>query len=103
MQVPRDQLLAQLAQLDRRYAELERQLADQAGSRTDPRTYQAFAKELSELRDLVLAYRTYLRVGRDAEEAELLSHAQGDLDVQRLPAEIAEQQGDGIHLVVDDE
>ena len=89
MQVPRGQLLAQLAQLDRRYSELERQLADQAGSRVVPRAYHGLAKELSELREIALTYRTYLRIEREAAEAEILFHAQGDLEVRELAKEEA--------------
>jgi len=84
MHPPRHQLLDQLAQLDRRYAELERRAAESAGTRGDPQAYQALAKELSELRDIVTTYRTYLRIERDAAEAEALFHAQGDLEVREF-------------------
>ena len=84
MQVPRNQLLEQLAPLDRRYAELERRVLAQAGSRADPQAYQQLAKELAELREIVTAYRTYLRIEQEASEAEALFHAQGDLEVREL-------------------
>ena len=89
MQIPPQQLLEQLEQLDRRYAELEQQVADQAASRTDPQAYQQLARELSELRDLVLSYRTYRRIEREVAEAEALFHAQGDLEVRELAKEEA--------------
>ncbi len=87
--LPRQQLLDQLAQLERRYTELEHRLAELAGSRIDPQAYQALSKELSELRDPVRAYRTYLRIEREAVEAEALFHAQGDLEVRELAKEEA--------------
>ena len=89
MQVPRAQLLSQLARLDQRYTELEQQVADQAGSRSDPQAYQQLAKELSDLRDIVTAYRTYVRLEREAEEADALFHAQGDLEVREMAKEEA--------------
>ncbi len=98
MQLPREQLLDQLSQLERRYAELERRLADQAGGR-EPlpapparqagKTYQELSKELSDLREMVALYRTYLRVERDAKEAETLFSAQGDLEMRKLAKEEA--------------
>ncbi|MBI3996136.1 MAG: peptide chain release factor 1 [Candidatus Omnitrophica bacterium] len=89
MQLPREQLLEQLAQLDRRYLDLERQLASSAGGQPDRQTYQTLGKELSELRDIVLTYRTLLRVEYDAKEAEALFHAQGDLEMRELAKEEA--------------
>ena len=89
MQVPRDQLLAEFAQLDQRYTELEHQVAAQADGRTDPQAYQQLARELSDLRDLVMTYRTYLRLEREAAEADALFHAQGDLEVREMAKEEA--------------
>ena len=89
MQIPRDQLLEHLAGLDRRYAELEQQLADAASTRSEPQTYQSLSKELSDLREIVSTYRTYLALDHDASEAESLSLAQGDLDV----LEFAKEEG----------
>jgi peptide chain release factor 1 len=83
MQIPRDQLLDQLARLDDRHTELEQQLADLAG-RKDPQTYQALSRELSDLRDIVGTYRTYLALDHDAAEAEAMSLAQGDLEVREF-------------------
>ena len=89
MELPRAKLLEHLAALERRYAELEQQLAIQASQHSDPKAYQQLSKELSDLRELVMTYRTYLRVERDAAEAELLFHAQGDLDMRELAKEEA--------------
>ena len=86
------QLLDQLTHLERRYGELEQQLATQSGtSSTDPKAYQAMAKELSDLREIVMTYRTYQRVERDAAEAEALFHAQGDLEIRELAKDEAYQ------------
>jgi peptide chain release factor 1 len=85
----RAQLFEHLSRLDRRYAELERQVADQAGRGSDPKAYQALSKELTELRDLVLNFRTYQRLDREAAEADALYHAQGDLEVRELAKEEA--------------
>jgi peptide chain release factor 1 len=94
MQLSRKQLLDHLAQLERRYADIERQTAEQATQQRDPlpaaarqqagKTYQQLAKELSELREIIMTYRTYVRVDRDAAEAEALFHAQGDLELREL-------------------
>lgn len=90
MQLSREQLLEQLAQLDDRYTELEQLLAGQAGqSPGDPKAYQQLSKELSSLREIVLIYRTYFRIERDVQEAESLFHAQGDLDMRELAKEEA--------------
>ncbi len=87
MQIPRDQLFEHLARLDRRYTELEQQLADAATARQDPQAYQAPSRELSELREIVSAYRTYLALDHDAAEAELLALARGDLEVREFAKE----------------
>lgn len=84
MQVPRDQLLDHLAQLDRKYAELEAKVADFSAHRGDMAAYQAAAKELSSLREIVTAYRTYRKIEREAAEAEAMANAQGDLDVREM-------------------
>jgi peptide chain release factor 1 len=83
MQIPRDQLLEQLARLDDRYTDLEQQLAALAG-RQDPQAYQALSRELSDLREIVGTYRTYVALDHDAAEAEALSLAQGDLEVREF-------------------
>ncbi len=84
MHVPRQQLLTHLAQLERRYTELERQTAEQAAQQRDPKAYQQLSKELSDLRELVMTYRTYLRVDQDVAEADALFRAQGDLELREL-------------------
>jgi len=102
MQVSHQQLLAQLAQLEQRYADLEQELATEAGRQSeDPlpaprqqagqvgKRYQELSKELSDLREMVTAYRTYQRLERDAAEAEAMFHAQGDTDMRELAKEEA--------------
>jgi peptide chain release factor 1 len=84
MQVPREQLLDHLAKLDRKYAELEQRVADFAALRGDMASYQAAAKELSDLREIVSAYRTYRKIEREAAEAEAMAIAQGDLEVREM-------------------
>jgi len=92
MQLPPAKLLDQLAKLDRRYAELEQEVATLAGQQgADPKTYQQHSKELSDLREIVLTYRTYQRIERDAVEAEQLFHAQGDLEMRQLAKDEAHQ------------
>ena len=83
------QLLEQIGQLDRRYTELEQHVAEQAAQRSDPQAYQALSKELSDLREVVTIYRTYLRIEREALEAEALFRAQGDLEMRQLAKEEA--------------
>lgn len=83
MNLPRDQFLVHLQALDQRYTELEGQLAELA-SRHDSSEYQQLSKELAKLKELVLTFRTYQRVERDAEESEQLVHAQGDLELREL-------------------
>ena len=89
MQIPRHQLLEHLVQLEHRYTELEHQVAEQAGRQQDPKAYQQLTKELSDLREIVMAYRMYQRIERDAVEAEALFHAQGDLEMRELAKEEA--------------
>ena len=90
MRISREQLLAHIAELERAYTELEHKAATEAGSRdSDPQTYQRTSRELSELREIVTSYRTYQRVEQEVAEAELLFHAQGDLDIRELAKEEA--------------
>ena len=104
MKLPREQFLAHLAELDQRYAEIEQQLADVSAkqptepapsslaredralrsARPDPQELQRLSKELSSLRDLVMAYRTHQRIQRDIDEADLLCRAQGDLEMREM-------------------
>ena len=83
MELPRDQFLAHLEELDRRYVQLEEQLAHHA-AQPDADDYKRLSKELTQLKDLVLAYRTYQRIEEDIQEAEQLVHAQADPDVREL-------------------
>ena len=88
MQVPPQQLLEQLAKLDARYTELEHQLAAQAGkAQGAPKAYQHLSKELADLDEMVRFYRIYVRLEREAAEAESLFHAQGDLEMRELAKE----------------
>ncbi len=90
MKLPPHQLLEQLASLERRYGELEQAAAGEASRRhEDPKGYQQLSKELSDLRELATTYRTYLRIDRDAAEAETLFHAQGDLEMREMAKEEA--------------
>ena len=89
MPIPRQQLLEHLAQMERRYAELEQQAAETAGKPGEPQPYQQAAKELSDLREIVMTYRTYRSVERDAAEAEAIFHAQGDLELREMAKEEA--------------
>lgn len=91
MALSREQLLQQLAHLERRYAGVEEQVAAQAPYQggtgqagVDPKVYQQLSKELSDLRDIATLYRTYQRLEQDAAEAETLFHAQGDLEMREL-------------------
>jgi peptide chain release factor 1 len=83
MNLPREQLLAQLAQLDARYTELEHQLADQA-AKPDAPEYQQLSKEAARLKETLMTFRTYQRIEREIKEAEQLVHAQGDLELREL-------------------
>ena len=87
--VSRQQLLDQIAPLDRRYTELEEQVAEHAGRGGDPQAYQALSKELSDLREPVMLYRTIHRLEREAQEAEALFRAQGDLEMREMAKEEA--------------
>ncbi len=99
-QVPRDQLLAHLAQLEQHYSRLEEEAAAQAGrsAAAGGRPYQEISKELSDLREIITPYRTYQRLERDAAEAEALFHAQGDLEMREMAKEetvlLRQQQAD---------
>ncbi|MBI3088544.1 MAG: peptide chain release factor 1 [Candidatus Omnitrophica bacterium] len=88
MNLPRDQFLAHLEELDDRYTQLEEQVASHA-SRPDAAEYQRLSKELAGLKETVLTFRTYQRIERDAQEAEQLVHAQGDPELRELAREEA--------------
>ncbi len=86
MKLPRAKFLEHLKQLDDRYTELEHQVAQQA-QQSDAPDYQRLSKELSSLKELALAFRTYQRIERDAQEAEQLMHAQGDPELREMAKE----------------
>jgi len=99
MLLPRDQFLAQLSQLDRRYTELEHQLA-QLATQPDSKEYQELSKELAKLKELVLTFRTYQRIEREVREAEQLVHAQGDPELRELAkAEVVSLRQQQTHLL----
>ena len=83
MNLPNEQLLTHLEQLDRRYTELEHQLAERA-SQHDSQDYQQLSKELTSLKEMVMTFRTYRRIEREIEEAEQLVHAKGESDLREL-------------------
>ncbi|MBI2094425.1 MAG: peptide chain release factor 1 [Candidatus Omnitrophica bacterium] len=89
MQISRQQLLERLAQLEKRYIELENHVAEAAATKAEPQAYQQLAKELSQLRELVSLYRTYQSVEQDAEEAESISESHADPDLQQMAREEA--------------
>ncbi|MBI4597368.1 MAG: peptide chain release factor 1 [Candidatus Omnitrophica bacterium] len=82
-------MLAHLEGLARRYAEFEHQAADFSMHQQDPQQYQHIARELSDLREIVSAYRTFRSVEREAAEAESMFHAQGDLELREMAKEEA--------------
>ena len=86
MTIPREQLLAQLAALDRRYTELERRLVEQS-TQPDSAELQRLSKELSQMRERVNLYRTSQRIEQDIAEAEQMVHAQGDLELREMARE----------------
>jgi len=86
MHLPREQFLAHLRQVDQRHTELEHQLAASAG-KSDSQEYQRLSKELSQLIEVVRAFRLYQRIERDAQEAEQMVHAQGDPELREMAKE----------------
>src|SRR4029453_18888402 len=72
-------MLERLAEIERRYEELERLLADPAGI-ANRRQYAALARERSQLEETVEAFRERQRLERDiAEHRELLQDADPDI------------------------
>jgi len=92
MKISREQLIRQLSELERRYAELEEQAAVSAsvdsGTR-DAAAYRQLSKELSDLREIAMNFRTFQRIEREVQEAEALYHARGDLDMREMAKEEA--------------
>ena len=83
MLLPREPLLNQLRQRERRYVELEQRVAQLASASNTPE-YQQLSKELAQLKELVMLVRTYQRIEREVLETEQLIHAQGDADLREL-------------------
>lgn len=83
MMLPRDKFLAQLAHFDHRYQELEEQVARLA-TQPDSQEYKQLSKELAQLKDFVLDFRTYQRIEKDIGEAKQLVTAQGDVELREL-------------------
>ena len=83
MNLPRDQFLAHLTELDLRYTDLEHRVA-QLATQPDSQEYQQLSKELAQLKDVVMTFRTYQRIERDVQEAEQLVHAQGDPELREM-------------------
>ena len=82
MLLPRDQFLAHLVQLEIRYSQLERQIAERASS--PDAHYQQLVKEFSQLKEMMMLFRTYQRIEQEVQETEQLVHAQGDLELREL-------------------
>ena len=89
MHISREQLLEELARIEQRYSQLEQQVAESSGTRSDPQAYQQLSKALSDLRETAMAYRTYLKIEREAAEADAIFRAQGDLEVRQMAKEEA--------------
>ena len=81
--LPRDQFLAYLTERDRRYRDLEHRVA-QLATQPDAPEYQRLSKELTQLKETVMIFRTYQRIERDVQEAEQLVHAQGDPELREM-------------------
>ena len=83
MILPRSQFLAHLAEIDRRYTDLEHQVARLA-TQPDSQEYQRFSKELTQMKEIVMSFRMHQRIERDVQEAEQLVHAQGDQELREM-------------------
>ncbi|MBI3324176.1 MAG: peptide chain release factor 1 [Candidatus Omnitrophica bacterium] len=79
----REKFLEQLIQLERRYTELEERAAALA-SQPDSPDYKQVSKELAQLKEFALAFRTYQRIEEDIREAEQLLSAHGDAEIHEL-------------------
>ncbi len=78
-------LLTKLEGLDARYEELTRLLADPA-TLADRDRYQKTAKEHADLAATVSLYRAFIRVRREAGEAEAMARDETDPDMRALAA-----------------
>ncbi len=79
-----------LTGLDARYQQLTEQMA-QPDVATDHVRLQQIARELRELEDIVVAYRAYVEVERQADEAQLLTEDGADTEMRALAQEELEQ------------
>ena len=85
MQIPREQLLAFAAQLERRYNELEQEAAESATrAHTDPKAYGRLSKDMADLQEVAQAYRTYRRLVQEGSEADDLIRSHGDADMKQM-------------------
>ncbi|MBI2885451.1 MAG: peptide chain release factor 1 [Candidatus Omnitrophica bacterium] len=76
-------MLARLEQADRRYAEVERQLVQQA-AQADSKAYQDLSRELAQLKSPILLFRTYRRIEREIQEAEQMVRAHGEPELREM-------------------
>ncbi|MHC4618819.1 MAG: peptide chain release factor 1 [Planctomycetota bacterium] len=87
----KDHILAKLDELDRRYAQIEAQIADPAIAR-DAARLVALAKEQGRLKDLVLKYREFKTIGDGIEDArQIAKDTAVDEDFRTLAQEEARQ------------
>jgi peptide chain release factor 1 len=76
-------MLDRLATIEKRYQELERQIATPEIS-TNPKQLQALAQERADLEDLVVKYRQFKITGGELEEAKALLAEESDEDMKAL-------------------
>jgi len=90
-QSAKDSLLAKLDQLEQRYNEIERQVAEPETAR-NPAKLVALSKEQGKLRSLVTRYRRYKGFASSLEQArEILSDKTADKDLTALAQEEVRQ------------
>lgn len=78
-------MLAKLEEIESRYEELSRELADQRVIADLP-TYQKKARAHAELGEIVAAYRRYKRVRQEIEEARQILEESDDRELRELAA-----------------
>jgi len=81
--IDRSVMLDKLGALENRYEELMRALAD-PGIFAQPDRYQQVAKERANLEETVSAYREYLKVTRELEDADSLAQHEQDSELREL-------------------
>jgi peptide chain release factor 1 len=81
--IDRSVMLTKLETLETRYEELMRALADPSIF-AQPDRYQQVAKERSDLEEAVSAYREYLKVTRELEDADALAQHDQDSEFREL-------------------